>query len=145
MWPDENLAQQLPPRRKRRLNHGRLCTAVHKCVRMQRTLFGRRACPTMRPERRSADRHRTIATATPPPRRGPRRRRSRTPGCPIRTRSHPRPASVLLRAHNATRPLTRHAGTARWTDSPERSPRTRPAHPLEPGFEAALGLALQWP
>src|SRR5580693_1862007 len=97
------------------------------------------------PNHRSADQHRTIATATPPSRRGPRRRRSSTPGLPTRTRSHPRPASLFLRAHNAIQPLTRYAGTARWADSPQRSPRTRPTHLLELGFEVALGLALQWP
>lgn len=36
-----------------------------------------------------------MATATPSARRGPRRRRSSTPGRSSRTRSHPPPASVL--------------------------------------------------
>ncbi len=53
---------------------------------------------------------------------GPRRRRSSTPGCPTRRRSHPRPASVFLRAHYATQSLTRRAAAARWADSPERPP-----------------------
>ena len=54
---------------------------------------------------------------------GPRLRRSSTPGCPrARRRSHPRPASAFLRAHIATKSLTRCAGTTWWADSPERSP-----------------------
>jgi hypothetical protein len=40
-----NLAQQLTLRRKRGLNHGKLCTDVYKCVRRQRPLFGRRVRP----------------------------------------------------------------------------------------------------
>jgi hypothetical protein len=36
-----------------------------------------------------------MTTATPPARRGPRRRRSSTPGCSSWTRSHPQPAAVL--------------------------------------------------
>ena len=70
---------------------------AHKYSSIQCPLIGRRACPTMRSEYRSADLHRTIDKATPPPRRGPRRRRSSTPGCPTRTRSPPRSASHLLR------------------------------------------------
>jgi hypothetical protein len=36
-----------------------------------------------------------MATATPSARRGPRRRRSSTPGCSSWTRNHPQPAAVL--------------------------------------------------
>jgi len=42
-----------------------------------------------------------MATATPSVRRGPRRRRSSTPGFPSWTRNHPQPATVLPRERGA--------------------------------------------
>jgi hypothetical protein len=77
----------------------------------------------VQPGHRSADHLEPSPPPLPHRARPPRRRRrSSTPGCPTRRRSHPRPASLFLRAHIATQSVTRCARTARWADGPERSP-----------------------
>jgi len=76
--------------------------------------LGRIGCSTVQPNHRSADQHRNHRPHHSPTAPGTQTAQKWYAGLPTRTRSHPRPASVFLRATTRTQPLTQYAGTARW-------------------------------
>jgi hypothetical protein len=77
-----------------------------------------------------------MATATPSARRGPRRRRSKTPDRSSWTRSHPRPASIL-RESAARKSLPRCGELTFRTPGRHRAPNQQPGRLLIPGDGAA--------
>jgi len=82
-------------------------------------------------------RARTWRPRLPSARRGPRRRRSSTPGCSSWTRSHPQPASVL--PESAARKVAALCGELTFrTPTRHRAPNQQPARVLIPG-DGAVG------